>query len=283
MIGSGGVLHIMHSFFQDINKNGSGGVFEVECFDLDIQCCYFHNITTTSFGGCLYANDSHLFLKNTIFESCYITVQQDELLGNVLYIDNKLALNEKVGISRIDQVSHTKCGETMECGDSAICFDNIQYHLTNINSSFNSGHMGSALFSGYNSISDSYLKYSQDSNSTSYISLVTVYKSYDCCFCNFINTENLQFGILWYSSDDLTPLHSCIFYNSHKTLSSYNITLVDCQSDELFDGISSELTTSPQLHEIGAIDNCPPMFHSIRKGLVMFPIINSMLYIFVMI
>ena len=189
-------LYLLHSCFQDIAKNGTGGVLDVNSVKLFVGCCTFHNITSTLYGGCFYAKNSHLFLKNSFFETCFVAVPEDEYLGNIFYVDNKESSDGTI-ISTIDQISYTKCGETNSSGDSSICMNCIHYHVANINSSFNGGTSGSSLFSGYNSLEDSYVKYSQDFNSTSFISVVSTEKVYECIYCNFIITKNLQFSILF--------------------------------------------------------------------------------------
>ena len=247
-------IFIENSYFYDISREGSGGVFDLNSVLIHISCCLFIKTSSTSFGGCLFAINSHISLKNSLFNECRIPVNQNELLGNAIYINNAIyTTNEEQAltscISTVDQISHTKCGKELTDADSSICFNNIQYKITNMNSSFNTGTIGSSLFSGYNSIPGSSVNYSQDSQSTAYVSIQSTYKKYDCFFCNFINTENLQKAIVWSEPlNNLLEFYSCIFYNSLETLYNSPCIFNDCQSDREFADISLRISSLELVH-----------------------------------
>ena len=248
-------IWVSNSYFHDLNKQGCGAVFEVSSIHIYISCCSFAKVSSSSYGACIYALKSQLVLKQTSFDTCFITVSQDSLYGNIICLDNQN--NDESILSTIDYESHCRCGEANQSGDSSIYFGYTYYHLSNINSSFNGDTKGASLFSSRYSIENSYIKFSQDSNSTSYIAIESQKLEYECINCNFINTINLQHSIIWSNPHDKITFCSCIFYNSHQKLYNKPCNFENCQFDISFPNISKTLQIPPQFNEIkGFIDKC---------------------------
>ena len=242
-------IFVINSIFHDFTKKGCGGIFELSSVKLQLTCCIFESISSSSYGGCIYATNSHISLNGLSFQTCFITKSEDELFGNIMYINNQQKSDSSL-CSILDQISFSKCGEKRKNGDSSICLNFMQYEVTNMNSSWNGGTMGSSLFSGYNSLDNSFIKFSQDSNSTCYISILSYEEMYECSFCNFIYTTGLINSIVWSEPENVITLRSCIFYNSHDKLYSKSCIFYDCQSDKNFPEISKILNSLPQLNEV---------------------------------
>ena len=156
-------------------------------------------------------------------------------------------------------MSHTCCGLQQTDGDSSIIFKEIKHCIENMNSSKNSGILGASLFSSYSSIEYSFLKYSQDSNSTSYISLESESSVFDCNCTNFIHTKGLQSAIILSNPTNIMVLNNCIFYDSHQKLSSepkYLCTLHNCFSDSQFPNVQTKFPLFEKFHSTYGFNKC---------------------------
>ena len=236
--------------FESISKSESascGGIFNIKDIKLTILCCTFRLLSVTKYGGCIYGVDSHLFLKNSFFDVCRVTTYGDTYFGNAIFIINN-KIRDKSTITTIDEISHIRCGRDKTDGDSSIVLYYLHFSVKNSNSSCNSGSLGSSLLSGLRSLENSLIKFSQDFSSTSYTSIESQSKHYNASFCNFINTDNLQYSIIFTNHEDQLTLYYCIFYNSHIKLCNKLCIFIKCQSDKQFNSISHVNTCYPILY-----------------------------------
>ena len=183
-------INLKFNVFESISKNGNGGIIEAQSVKITITCCQFTYLSSTETGGCLTAFNSHLFLKNSQFETCRVLKNEDQAYGNAIFMENEENNNQESSItSKITEISHSRCGSEKTDGDSAIFFYAMLFKVSNLNSSFNTGTEGSSLFSSYHSLEGSFVDFSQNYNSSSAVSIESAFSFYICKFTNFLNTK----------------------------------------------------------------------------------------------
>ena len=187
-------------------------------------------MSSTKYGGCLYAKSSDLSIKNSFFDTCrVIGTRQDELYGNIVY------LQESSGsVVSADQISQTICGLERNDGDSSIVLSSVQFEVKNVNSSHNRGYGGAALFNGVKSKEGSFIKFCQDSNSYTCTVIESATNSYSCYYTNFLHTKQLTSTIIWTSVTANISLRYCVFYDSFRILCVLPLEFIECQSDSSF-------------------------------------------------
>jgi hypothetical protein len=180
----------------------------------------------TNRGGAIHFSNGIIGISNSIFYKCYTTTNQNEILGNAIFISSKEA--------NIKQTSTCLCGESPTlCGDSSILVDNCKTVLHNINATKNYGIGGASIASVYRCLPGTKISYLQGYECADYYEMVTytVFTRYENL--NFINTSDKD-NVFWESTNNLIECVSCLFWNINNPQLSRGgrtISLINCTSN----------------------------------------------------
>ena len=228
-------ISISNTYFSKIEKTGNGGAIEINrnSLKLLIEKTKFEDMKVTNFGGSIYASISYFEMKYDVFHNSQTSSIIDEKYGQAAYFNSRISL--------FTCSSFDNCGPSERSGDSPYVVRDIST-VDYMNMTHNGGKSGASGFMTFST-----------SNIQSHVSYINVIDPFDnhaigtqsylkIDHSNFINTTKLRLSILWQYSDNLTTFEFCTFLDSFNIFlasDSNGYTIIDCQSDKLFDGIKT--------------------------------------------
>ena len=106
------------------------------------------------------------------------------------------------------------------------------------------------------------------------MSIESCYKEYKCEYSNFINTQSLQYSVVYLTESYMLSFSNCVFVNSHTIFSYYECNIYNCYSNTKIEGISTQFLPYESLFQIqGVICNEKYIFLTQAKSKSYFSIV----------